>query len=235
MTNKLISTTAALALLAGTSFAFAQTGGSPGGSSPGTSQSGGAGGSVQRDGGSGTAGQDDKPGRSGTETQTPRRNGQQGQQQQRGQGQQQQGQQQREGGRDGQRTGQAPRGDRNDRAGGNERERGDRTGGNDREQNRNGGRNRETTGSAPASKSVTTEQRTRIHEHRSRLSAGRVDSVNFSVSVGTVVPRSVRVQMLPAEIVEIVPEYRGYKYILVRDEILIIDPETLRIVAVIDA
>jgi hypothetical protein len=39
---------------------------------------------------------------------------------------------------------------------------------------------------------------------------------------------------LPVEIVTIVPAYRGYKYILVEEEIVIIDPRTLRIVAVID-
>jgi hypothetical protein len=59
--------------------------------------------------------------------------------------------------------------------------------------------------------------------------------VNFSISVGTVVPRSVHVYEVPADIVEIVPAYRGYKYIVVRDEILILDPRTLRIVAIIDA
>jgi hypothetical protein len=34
---------------------------------------------------------------------------------------------------------------------------------------------------------------------------------------------------------EYAPQYRGYEYILVGDEILIVDPRTLRIVAVIAA
>jgi hypothetical protein len=34
---------------------------------------------------------------------------------------------------------------------------------------------------------------------------------------------------------EYAPQYRGYEYILVGDEILIVDPRTMRIVAVIDA
>jgi hypothetical protein len=34
---------------------------------------------------------------------------------------------------------------------------------------------------------------------------------------------------------EYAPQYRGYEYILVGNEILIVDPRTLRIVAVIDA
>jgi hypothetical protein len=34
---------------------------------------------------------------------------------------------------------------------------------------------------------------------------------------------------------EYAPQYRGYEYILVGNEILIVDPRTMRIVAVIDA
>jgi hypothetical protein len=34
---------------------------------------------------------------------------------------------------------------------------------------------------------------------------------------------------------EYAPQYRGYEYVLVGDEILIVDPRTMRIVAVIAA
>jgi hypothetical protein len=40
---------------------------------------------------------------------------------------------------------------------------------------------------------------------------------------------------LPSEIVQIVPQYRGFDYFLVEDEIVIVDPHTLEIVAVIPA
>jgi hypothetical protein len=45
----------------------------------------------------------------------------------------------------------------------------------------------------------------------------------------------VHVVPLPDTVVEIVPRYRGYDYILVGDEIVIIDPRTMRIVAIIPA
>jgi hypothetical protein len=61
----------------------------------------------------------------------------------------------------------------------------------------------------------------------------RVDSVNFSISVGTAVPRSVHFAVLPVDIVTIVPEYRGFDYIVVGDQILIIDPNTLEIVDIL--
>ena len=60
-------------------------------------------------------------------------------------------------------------------------------------------------------------------------------NVNFSVSVGTRVPRDVHFHPVPAEIVTIYPAWRGYNLILVSNQIVIIDPATYEIVAVIDA
>jgi hypothetical protein len=68
-------------------------------------------------------------------------------------------------------------------------------------------------------------------EHGPRLGS----NVNFDVTVGTRIPRNVHVVVLPEEIVRIVPEYRGYEYFLVGDEIVIVDPRTLEIVAIIPA
>ena len=80
---------------------------------------------------------------------------------------------------------------------------------------------------------LSSEQRTQIHAVIGRNSAARVEHVDFSLSVGVRVPRTVHVVVLPEEVVRIVPEYRGFKYIIVRDEIVILDPETLEIVAIL--
>lgn len=90
-----------------------------------------------------------------------------------------------------------------------------------------------TMGAAPSGVNITTEQRSQIRTHLGQLRAGRVDRVDFNISVGATVPRTVVIRDLPPAIVRIVPRYRGYKYILVEDEIVIIHPRTLRIVAVI--
>ena len=59
--------------------------------------------------------------------------------------------------------------------------------------------------------------------------------INFSINVGTVVPRDVVLYDLPPVIIEVAPDYNGYKYILADDDtILVIDPETWEIVDVID-
>jgi hypothetical protein len=83
---------------------------------------------------------------------------------------------------------------------------------------------------------LTPDQRTRIkgivtREH----DAPRVDHPEFRVGVGVMVPRSVHVAVLPEEFVTVVPQYRGFQYVIVGDEILIIDPRTMEIVAVLPA
>jgi hypothetical protein len=67
---------------------------------------------------------------------------------------------------------------------------------------------------------------------RGARSAARV---NFSISVGTRVPRDVRFYPLPREVMTIYPEWRGYEFILVSGQIIVIDPRTFEIVAILDA
>lgn len=100
-------------------------------------------------------------------------------------------------------------------------------------------RQQNTTGQGAAGASgaanLTSEQRTKITTSIKQTNVRPVTKVNFNISVGTVVPRSVTLHALPATIVEVYPAWRGYRFILVEDEIIIIEPSTYRIVAVIDA
>ena len=99
---------------------------------------------------------------------------------------------------------------------------------------RNGSENR-TVGQAGAGAKLSTEQRTKITKVIRGEHVAPVKDVNFSVSVGTRVPRDISFHPLPTEIVSIYPEWRGYEFILVRDQIVVIDPHTLEIVAVLEA
>jgi hypothetical protein len=93
----------------------------------------------------------------------------------------------------------------------------------------------ETGRTGGSSVTLTTEQRTKIRESVLRGSnAPRVSKVDFNISVGTVVPRSVHVVTVPQTIVEIHPEWRGYDYFVYNDEIIIIEPGSMKIIAVID-
>ena len=84
------------------------------------------------------------------------------------------------------------------------------------------------------SASLTTEQRTKIRTTVLTANAPRVTNVNFSVNVGTVVPRTVRLVAVPAALIEIHPAWRGYMYFVHGDRIVIVEPGTLRIVTIIE-
>lgn len=83
--------------------------------------------------------------------------------------------------------------------------------------------------------SLTTEQKTTIRTTVLTSSAPRVSGrVNFDIKIGVVVPRTVRVAPVPATLISIEPEWRGYMYFVYADEIIVVEPRTLRIVAVLE-
>jgi Protein of unknown function (DUF1236) len=99
--------------------------------------------------------------------------------------------------------------------------------------------NRTTTGqgAAGARANLSHEQRSKIvnifqHHRHHRLEPGHL---NISIHVGARIPRHVHIYPLPVEVVHVYPEWRGYDYILVGDEILVIDPASHEIVAVLEA
>ena len=61
-----------------------------------------------------------------------------------------------------------------------------------------------------------------------------VTNINFNISVGTVVPSTVRYYPLPTRIIEIYPEWRGYDFIRVRGRYIILRPRTHEIVYIIE-
>jgi hypothetical protein len=91
----------------------------------------------------------------------------------------------------------------------------------------------QTSSNVSVSANLNNNQRTRISESITRLNAKPVTNVNFSLSVGTIVPRDVHFQSLPADVVEIVPQYRGYNFVVVRDDIVIVEPSSYKIVDVL--
>ena len=89
-------------------------------------------------------------------------------------------------------------------------------------------------GAAAGAANLSTEQRTKIttifKQHKVEPA-----HLNISVHVGATVPTSVHFYPVPVEVVEVYPEWRGYDYILVGDEIIIINPRSHLIVAVLEA
>ncbi|MGA9457509.1 MAG: DUF1236 domain-containing protein [Pseudolabrys sp.] len=97
--------------------------------------------------------------------------------------------------------------------------------------------NRSTTtgqGAAAGSAKLSTEQRTKV---TSIIKQRKVEStrLSVSVSVGSRVPASVHLYPLPVEVIEVYPAWRGFEYILVGDQIVVINPRTHEIVAILEA
>jgi hypothetical protein len=102
-------------------------------------------------------------------------------------------------------------------------------------QTQGGAAGQTTTGQAGAAGKLSTQQRTQITSVIKETRVQPVTNVNFSISVGTRVPRDVSFHALPPRVVTIYPEWRSYKYILVKEQIVIIDPDTYEIVAVLES
>jgi hypothetical protein len=87
----------------------------------------------------------------------------------------------------------------------------------------------ETTGSID----INTEQRTEITQVIREEKVEPVD-VDFDVNVGVAVPRTVTLRPLPPRVIEIVPAYRDYEYFVLADgRIVIVEPDTLKIVYIL--
>ena len=79
---------------------------------------------------------------------------------------------------------------------------------------------------------ISNDQAARISQ--TLMASGGRENVNITnVSVGAAVPGDVTLMPLPASVVDLVPEYRGYDYVVAHDEIVIVEPSTRHIVEVI--
>jgi Protein of unknown function (DUF1236) len=244
MKRNLSITTAAAALLIGTTFAAAQgvQQRQGGGAEPGmqggaqTAPSEGKGkaqtkeprtqGQGQREQGQREKGQRDTQGqREGQTQQQPKMKGKEQAQpkEPRTQGQREQGQREPQGQREGQ-TQQQPK---------QQPQQGQQTPRGDTQKTQKGAEGK--AGTQTGDVKLTTEQRTKIRT--TVLQGGnapRVSNVDFSVTVGTVVPRErVRVVAVPPTLVEIHPAWRGYMYFIAGERIIIVEPSSYKIVAVL--
>jgi hypothetical protein len=94
---------------------------------------------------------------------------------------------------------------------------------------RGGSEDVNVTGSIP----VDRQKATRVHDELIRTAPKT--NIDISVNVGTALPGRVHVRPVPASIISISPEFRGYDYVVVRDEIVIVEPRTRKVVTVIES
>lgn len=83
---------------------------------------------------------------------------------------------------------------------------------------------------------VSVEQQTQIRQAVKEVHVAPVRETDFTVSVGTRIPRKIELRPLPPRILEIVPQYKSYRFFVLADgRIVIVDPSTFEIVYIIDA
>ncbi|MBO0733676.1 MAG: DUF1236 domain-containing protein [Methylocapsa sp.] len=76
-------------------------------------------------------------------------------------------------------------------------------------------------------------QQADVYAALSNENVHRLNHANFALAAGTIIPGYIALNPLPESVVEIVPQYDGYDYVMVRDEIIIVDPQTRAIVTVL--
>jgi len=97
------------------------------------------------------------------------------------------------------------------------------------------GRQSATAQTSGANVRLSQQQRTQIqHTIIDARGAPRVGHVDFDVRVGTVIPRGrIHVIPVPETLVRIEPRWRGLLYFVYADEVVIVNPHDMRIVAVL--
>jgi hypothetical protein len=113
---------------------------------------------------------------------------------------------------------------------------GTKTNGNMNAQTKTGADSKTTTGNAATSANAAppAEKRTQIVSAIKTEKIEETTNVNFNISVGATIPGTVRFHPLPARIVEIYPEWRGYDVIFVHGQYIIVRPQTHEIVYIIE-
>ncbi len=238
MTNRFMISVAALALIAGTSLASAQGVGGGGGTSGAPGGGGGGAGAATQ--------QSAPPSSSGSMSQGSEKGGMKGAQSD---------EKMAPGAKGGQRAQEdmkgAPKGEKSaqDNMKGEGRESGkmnnaqskegmSKDGMKDSAQTKSGtdAKSQTTTGNAATSATAAppAEKRTQIVSAIKSEKIEETTNVNFNISVGATVPGNVRLHPLPARIVEIYPEWRGYDVIFVNGRYIICRPQTHEIVYIIE-
>jgi len=86
-------------------------------------------------------------------------------------------------------------------------------------------------GAAPLD--LTAAQKQTIYQSVSKTQNNNAAPTGFPTRVGAVVPTGIRLAPVPATIVELVPQTKGLEAALVEGEVVLVEPQGKRVVAVI--
>jgi len=82
---------------------------------------------------------------------------------------------------------------------------------------------------------ISSEQKTKIVEDVKGANVDHAAKIDIPMRVGAEVPRNLHFYPFPKEAAEIAPEYGNHSYVVVSRKIVVIDPLSYRIVAILPA
>jgi hypothetical protein len=83
---------------------------------------------------------------------------------------------------------------------------------------------------------LSPDQQVEIHKDITGIQVAPLTSPDFEVTVGSVVPKTVELHQLPDTVIKLAPDYSHDEFFTLDDgRIAIVDPDSLEIVAIIDA
>ncbi len=68
---------------------------------------------------------------------------------------------------------------------------------------------------------------------RALMATANPQDVSLDVTVGGNLPGDAHIRALPSAVTKLAPEYQGYEYAVTRDQIVIVQPSTRRVVEVL--
>ena len=80
---------------------------------------------------------------------------------------------------------------------------------------------------------LTEQQRQQIREFFAKQKGDRSKDANFTLAIGSAVPQNVQLQKLPAEVSSALGGYNADQYIIVGNQLVIVDPNARRVVAIV--
>ena len=82
---------------------------------------------------------------------------------------------------------------------------------------------------------LTEEKQAKIRDSVKNAKVDHIAKLPIPLTVGAEIPRNLHFYPFPKEVAEIVPEYRDYFYVVAAEKIVVIDPVSYRIVAILPA
>ncbi|HVT54760.1 MAG TPA: DUF1236 domain-containing protein [Xanthobacteraceae bacterium] len=83
------------------------------------------------------------------------------------------------------------------------------------------------------SSEIPEQTRKQIHKALVEENMQRAPKLDIPVQLGAKIPQEIKAYQLPTDIMEMAPQLRGFDYVLVRQEVVFLNPGTRKVVAIL--